>query len=173
MPAELGLNTGLNNWQDRTAEEAVSSYSPRAVSPPWNPKGQAEGFSRDLRIQDRAVGGRRKHACLKQASVNGKESSEYLHDLFHVGAKREPAGGKGQEHCPCQFSQEHQPARGKHRAAHQGCTGQHRTASSAGHSLQQCSACRPATHPTEMKPAMPTCTQGQCHSPCQADSWER
>lgn len=114
MPAELGLNTGLNNWQETTAEEAVSSYSPCAVSPPWNPKGQAEGFSRDLRIQDRAVGGRRKHACLKQASVNGKESSEYLHDLFHVGAEREPAGSEGQQHCPCQFGQQHQPATGQH-----------------------------------------------------------
>lgn len=114
MPAELGLNTGLNNWQERTAEEAVSSYSPCAESPPWNPKGQAEGFSRDLRIQDRAVGGRRKHACLKQASVNGKESSEYLHDLFHVGAEREPAGSEGHQHCPCQFGQQHQPATGQH-----------------------------------------------------------
>lgn len=60
------------------------------------------------------MGGRRKHACLKQASVNGKESSEYLHDLFHVGAKREPAGSEGHQHCPCQFGQQHQPVTGQH-----------------------------------------------------------
>lgn len=153
MPAELGLNTGLNNWQERTAEEAGSSYSPRAASPPWNPKGQAEGFSRDLRIQDRAVGGRRKHACLKQASVNGKESSEYLHDLFHVGAEREPAGSEGQQHCPCQFSQEHQPATGQNIST----AGQGRACSKAHPAglQQQCSSCKTGTphsaHPAGLR----------------------
>jgi len=33
MPAELGLNTGLNNWQEMTAEEAISNYEFCGVSP--------------------------------------------------------------------------------------------------------------------------------------------
>lgn len=38
MPAELGLNTGLNNWQETTAEEASSYYQFCGVSPTWNPE---------------------------------------------------------------------------------------------------------------------------------------